>query len=184
MTLHIRLKDTMNALFIRDLAAKTLRGLRGRVAAGKSAGGLSYGYKPIRRIDERATRWRPCPRLMLTFRCWIRQVIRGHAVHAVFLHLAWRDLVQGQIPEERNETYAQSNGVALGPLLAALTFRDDAIFFDELVGRLLEGRADVVKDACTQAPWSVEYHSSAALLASSCSSCFVLNWRCLPATDL
>ncbi len=93
MTLHIGLKGTMNALFITDLAAKTHRGLRGRVAAGKSAGGLSYGYKPIRRIDERATRRRPCPRLMLTFRRWIWQVISGHAVHAVFLHLAWRDLV-------------------------------------------------------------------------------------------
>jgi hypothetical protein len=40
----------------------------------------------------------------------------------------------------------------LGPLLAALAFRDDAVFLNELVGRLLEGRADVVKDACTQAP--------------------------------
>jgi DNA invertase Pin-like site-specific DNA recombinase len=51
--LHIGLKGTMNALFIKDLAAKTHRGLRGRVAAGKSAGGISYGYKPVRQIDAR-----------------------------------------------------------------------------------------------------------------------------------
>ena len=51
--LHIGLKGTMNALFLRDLADKTRRGLRGRVAAGKSAGGLSFGYKVVRSADAR-----------------------------------------------------------------------------------------------------------------------------------
>jgi site-specific DNA recombinase len=36
--LHVGLKGTMNALFLRDLAAKTRRGLRGRVEAGRSGG--------------------------------------------------------------------------------------------------------------------------------------------------
>ncbi len=49
--LHIGLKGTMNALFLKDLADKTHRGLRGRVAAGKSAGGLCYGYKALRQTD-------------------------------------------------------------------------------------------------------------------------------------
>ena len=42
--LHIGLKGTMNALFLKDLADKTRRGLEGRVRAGKSGGGKSYGY--------------------------------------------------------------------------------------------------------------------------------------------
>jgi site-specific DNA recombinase len=46
--LHIGLTGTMNALFLKNLADKTHRGLRGRVAAGKSAGGLSYGYRVMR----------------------------------------------------------------------------------------------------------------------------------------
>jgi site-specific DNA recombinase len=33
-----------NALFLKDLAEKTRRGLRGRVEAGRSGGGLCYGY--------------------------------------------------------------------------------------------------------------------------------------------
>src|SRR3546814_13290863 len=33
--LHVGLKGTMNALFLKDLAAKTHRGLRGRVEKGK-----------------------------------------------------------------------------------------------------------------------------------------------------
>ena len=41
--LHIGLKGTMNALFLKDLAAKTRRGLEGRVRAGRSGGGLCYG---------------------------------------------------------------------------------------------------------------------------------------------
>ena len=43
--IHIGLGGTMSALFLRQLAEKTHRGLEGRVKAGKSAGGISYGYR-------------------------------------------------------------------------------------------------------------------------------------------
>ena len=49
--LHVGLKGTMNALFLKDLADKTRRGLRGRVEQGKSGGGLCYGYK-VRRAPH------------------------------------------------------------------------------------------------------------------------------------
>ena len=45
--LHIGLKGTMNALFLKDLAIKTRRGQRGRVEAGRIPGGLSYGYDMV-----------------------------------------------------------------------------------------------------------------------------------------
>ena len=45
--LHVGLKGTMNALFLKDLADKTRRGLRGRVEQGRSGGGLCYGYKIV-----------------------------------------------------------------------------------------------------------------------------------------
>ncbi len=48
--LHVGLKGTMNALFLKDLADKTRRGLRGRVEAGRSGGGNSYGYDVVRSI--------------------------------------------------------------------------------------------------------------------------------------
>jgi site-specific DNA recombinase len=59
--LHVGLKGTMNALFLKDLADKTRRGLRGRVEQGRSGGGLCYGYqinrsaegeRGVREIDE------------------------------------------------------------------------------------------------------------------------------------
>ncbi|MFB9948929.1 recombinase family protein [Rhizobium puerariae] len=49
--LHVGLKGTMNALFLKDLADKTRRGLRGRVEDGKSGGGLCYGYKVVKQLD-------------------------------------------------------------------------------------------------------------------------------------
>ncbi len=49
--MHIGLRGTMNALFLKDLAAKTHRGLRGRVEKGKAGGGLCYGYVVIRQFD-------------------------------------------------------------------------------------------------------------------------------------
>ncbi|WP_104494269.1 recombinase family protein [Paracoccus denitrificans] len=49
--LHVGLKGTMNALFLKDLADKTRRGLRGRIEAGKSGGGNSYGYDVVKRFD-------------------------------------------------------------------------------------------------------------------------------------
>ena len=45
-------KGTMNALFLKDLAAKTHRGLRGRVEAGKSGGGICYGYDVVKLHDD------------------------------------------------------------------------------------------------------------------------------------
>jgi site-specific DNA recombinase len=51
--LHIGLKGTMNALFLKDLAAKIKRGQRGNIASGRSAGGLSYGYDVVPELDGR-----------------------------------------------------------------------------------------------------------------------------------
>jgi DNA invertase Pin-like site-specific DNA recombinase len=57
--LHVGLKGTMNALFLKDLAQNTRRGLQGRVLQGLSGGGVCYGYDMvagetgIRRINVR-----------------------------------------------------------------------------------------------------------------------------------
>ncbi len=58
--LHVGMSGTMNALFLKNVADKTRRGLRGRVEAGRSGGGLCYGYDVVedmhdpgkRRINE------------------------------------------------------------------------------------------------------------------------------------
>src|SRR5580693_10127502 len=50
--LHVGLKGTMNALFLKDLADKTRRGLRGRIEQGRSGGGLCYGYTIVENSDR------------------------------------------------------------------------------------------------------------------------------------
>jgi site-specific DNA recombinase len=48
--LHVGLKGTMNALFLKDLADKTRRGQRGRIENGKSGGGLCFGYDVVKQF--------------------------------------------------------------------------------------------------------------------------------------
>ena len=50
--LHIGLKGTMNAMFLKELADKTRRGLRGRVELGKAGGGVSFGYRIVRTFEN------------------------------------------------------------------------------------------------------------------------------------
>jgi len=49
--LHIGLKGTMSARFLKDLADKVRRGLRGRIENGKSGGGKCYGYDVVHRTN-------------------------------------------------------------------------------------------------------------------------------------
>jgi site-specific DNA recombinase len=49
--IHVGFKGTMNALFLKDLADKTRRGLRGRIESGKSGGGLCYGYRVVKSLN-------------------------------------------------------------------------------------------------------------------------------------
>lgn len=49
--LHVGLTGTMNELALKAIAEKTRRGMSGRVEAGKSGGGLCYGYKVVKQFD-------------------------------------------------------------------------------------------------------------------------------------
>src|SRR5260370_13447924 len=49
--LHVGLKGTMNAIFLKDLGKKTWRGLEGRVRLGRSGGGLCFGYDVVKETD-------------------------------------------------------------------------------------------------------------------------------------
>jgi DNA invertase Pin-like site-specific DNA recombinase len=45
--LHVGLKGTMNALYLKDLAAKTFRGMEGRLRAGRHIGAPAFGYRRV-----------------------------------------------------------------------------------------------------------------------------------------
>jgi DNA invertase Pin-like site-specific DNA recombinase len=48
--LHVGLRGTMGAMFLKDLAEKTRRGQEGRIRAGRMIGSVPYGYRMVRRI--------------------------------------------------------------------------------------------------------------------------------------
>ena len=53
--MHIGFKGAMSAMFLKELGQKTHRGLEGRVRAGGSGGGLSYGYSVRRGLKPDGT---------------------------------------------------------------------------------------------------------------------------------
>lgn len=82
--LHVGLKGTMNALFLKDLAKKTHRGLRGRVEKGFSAGAVGYGYRMIRRLSSEG------------------ELVRGEReidpVQALIVNCIFREFASGKSP--------------------------------------------------------------------------------------
>ena len=77
--LHVGLKGTMNALFLRDLAAKIKRGQSGRIATGLSAGGLSYGYRVVKKLDDRGEPMRGLREIDEVLADVVRRIFREYA---------------------------------------------------------------------------------------------------------
>ncbi|WP_316189857.1 recombinase family protein [Bradyrhizobium sp. SZCCHNS1054] len=77
--LHVGLKGTMNALFLKDLALKTHRGLRGRVEKGKAGGGLCYGYNVVKKIDANGEPIRGDREIIVEEARIVRRIFRAFA---------------------------------------------------------------------------------------------------------
>ena len=141
--LHVGLKGTMNALFLKDLAEKTRRGLEGRVRAGRSAGGIAYGYRIIREASPNG------------------EPVRGgrtvDEAESTIVRRIFNDFAKGASP--RTIAKQLNREGVLGP--RGLEWRDTAIrghatrgtgiLNNELyVGRLVWNRLRYVKDPITR----------------------------------
>jgi len=77
--LHVGLKGTMGALYLKDLADKTRRGLEGRVREGRSGGGLCYGYRVVRGpVDRRGEAERGLREIDLAQAAVVRRIFRDY----------------------------------------------------------------------------------------------------------
>src|SRR5712692_7715292 len=137
--LHVGLKGTMNALYLHDLAEKTRRGLRGRVEAGRSGGGVSYGYRVIRVLEGQ-------PR-------GEREI---HSPEAAVVQRIFRAFVSGVSPKAIGKTLNAEGipgpmGVAWSPsTIHGHAGRGTGILNNELyIGRLVWNRQHYVKDPDT-----------------------------------
>jgi len=78
--LHVGLKGTMNTLFLKDLADKTRRGLRGRVELGKSGGGNSYGYDVVKQFKSDGEQIRGDRTINAAEAAVVRRIFRDYVV--------------------------------------------------------------------------------------------------------
>jgi DNA invertase Pin-like site-specific DNA recombinase len=139
--LHIGLKGTMNAMFLKELADKTRRGLRGRVENGKSGGGRSYGYRIVKRFENGAVTTGE------------REV---HEDEAAVVRRIFRDYAAGASPKQIAKAL-NKEGIPgpLGGLWSPSTIhgnpkRGTGILHNELyVGRLVWNRQRFLKDPDT-----------------------------------
>ena len=140
--LHVGLKGTMNALYLKDLAQKTHRGLEGRVRAGRSGGGLCYGYTVVDERDPSGERVRG------------GRVIDEH--EAAIVRRICRDFRDGKSPRAiahalNAEGIPGPAGNAWGPSTIYGNWkRGTGILNNELyIGRIVWNRQRYVKDPTT-----------------------------------
>ncbi len=139
--LHVGLKGTMNALFLKDLADKTRRGLRGRVELGKSGGGLCYGYAVSRATSGGAAATGD------------REIVRADAE---VIRRLFRDYAAGQSPKAlakrlNAERCPGPGGAPWNPsTIHGNPARGTGILNNELyIGRLVWNRLRYIKDPDT-----------------------------------
>ena len=140
--LHVGLKGTMNALFLKDLAAKTHRGLRGRVEQGKSGGGLCYGYDVVKSTDGAGVPVRGERRINVAQAEIVRRIFRDFAAGISPRALARRLNDEG-VPGPAGALWTDST-------LRGHAKRGTGIINNELyIGRLVWNRLRYLKDPTT-----------------------------------
>ena len=137
--LHVGLKGTMNALFLKDLAIKTRRGLEGRVRQGLSGGGNAYGYDVVREFSGDGSP--------------IRGKRKVNAEEAVIVRRIFTEFAAGRSPrviahQLNREGVSGPHGNAWGPSTIYGNWRrGTGILNNDLyVGRLVWNRQRFVKD--------------------------------------
>lgn len=137
--LHVGLKGTMNQLFLKDLAAKTRRGLRGRVEQGLSGGGNSYGYEVVRRLGADGEPVTGERRILPAEAVIIRRVFREFADGISPLAIAHRLNSEG-VPGPRGQLWRDT-------AIRGHQQRGTGLLNNELyIGRLIWNRLRYVKD--------------------------------------
>jgi site-specific DNA recombinase len=140
--LQVGFKGTMNALFLKDLAQKTRRGLEGRVRQGKSGGGLSFGYDIVVEHDRRGEPIRGGRKINEVEAAIVRRILTeyadGQAPRAIAITLN-----KDGIPGPRGGEWGPST-------INGNTTRGSGILNNELyVGRLVWNRMRFIKDPKT-----------------------------------
>ena len=140
--LHVGLKGTMNALFLKDLRVKVKRGLEGRVRQGRSGGGLCFGYDVVREHDARGDQIRGARKINEAEAAVVRRIFsafaKGQSPRAIALGL-------------NAESIPGPQGNSWGPSTIYGNWRRGiGVLNNELyIGKLVWNRQRFVKDPAT-----------------------------------
>ncbi len=140
--LHVGLKGTMNALFLKDLALKTRRGLEGRVRDGRSGGGLCFGYDVVKNFDAAGERIRGERAINVAEAAVVRRIFADFAAGASPREIAKRLNSEG-IPGPKGRPWGDT-------AIRGHHIRRTGILRNELyINRLVWNRQHYVKDPRT-----------------------------------
>jgi len=135
-------KGTMGALYLRDLAAKTHRGLEGRIRQGRSIGAPPFGYRVVRRLGSDGEPERGLREIDPQQADIVRRIFRDYALGQSPLAIA-RSLNTAGIPGPRG-------GPWYNQTLRGRPGRSDGILRNPLyVGRLIWNRSASMVDPGT-----------------------------------
>src|SRR6056297_4284624 len=144
--LHIGLKGTMSALFLKDLALKTHRGLEGRVRQGRSAGGISFGYRVRRQLMQDGSLSSGEREIDPSESAVVRRILRDYAGGLSARRIAV-DLNEEGIPAPRS---GKGPGTWSFSTISGNWKRGTGILNNELyIGRLVWNRQHFMKDPQT-----------------------------------
>jgi site-specific DNA recombinase len=135
--IHVGLKGTMSALFLKDLAQKTRRGQIGRVKAGRIPGGKSYGYEVIKDGDDRGRR-----DISPTEADIVRRIFREYATGKGPLAIV-RDLNHEGVPGPTGRHWNAS------ALLGSPKRRNGILNNELYIGQIVYNRQRFLKDPAT-----------------------------------
>ncbi len=138
--LHIGMKGTMNALFLKDLAFKTHRGLQGRVVNGKSGGGIAYGYRVVQQVDSNGEAVKGDREINEEQAEIIRRIFREYAYENKSPRAIAARLNQERIPSPSNKRWGAST-------IYGNRRRGTGIINNELyIGQLIWNRQKFIKN--------------------------------------
>ncbi|GGJ40892.1 recombinase family protein [Neoroseomonas lacus] len=132
-------KGTMGALSLRDLSAKTHRGLEGRVRQGRGVGAPPYGYRVVRHLGADGEPERGLREIDPERACVVRRIYRDYVAGLSPLVIA-RALNSEGVPAPRGGTWYDLT-------LRGRPGRGDGILRNPLyVGRMIWNRQTAVVD--------------------------------------
>lgn len=141
--LHVGLKGTMNALYLKDMREKVRRGQSARIAAGFASSSCPYGYRVVRGVvDEKGRNVNGIRKIDDDQAAVVRRIFTEYATGRLI-----PDIIEGL---NRDEIPSPAGRVWKRTALAGSPKKAEGILLNEAyIGNLVYNRTRIVRDPLT-----------------------------------